>query len=61
VTISAVGVSCLQTGRSTNFEKDHRDLILINRCIMNGLEKSMGNYQGEADKSILHIKKDQIN
>jgi len=60
VTISAVGVSTLPTGRATNFDKLHKDLILINWCIMNGLKKSMRQLPGEADKSIPQIKKGQI-
>jgi predicted GIY-YIG superfamily endonuclease len=35
VTISAVGVSTLKTGHSTDFDKRHRDLILINWSILN--------------------------
>ena len=60
MTISVVGVSTLPIGRATNFDKLHKDLILINWCIMNGLEKSMDNCQVEADKSIPQIKEGQI-
>ena len=44
-------------GRATNLDKLHKDLILINWCIMNGLKKSMRQLSGEADKNVLQSKR----
>jgi hypothetical protein len=44
-------------GRATNFDKLHKDFILINLFIMSGLKKSMRQLSGEADKNVLQSKK----
>ena len=61
MTISAVGVSTLPIGRATDFDKLHKDLILINRYIMSGLKKSMRQLSGDTDNSLLQIKQGHIN
>jgi len=45
VTISAVEVSTLPTGRTTNFDKLHKDLILINWCSKRQIEMFL-HYKG---------------